>query len=156
MGNIGFNDTPIDFSSNACTAGEIASLFVGGGIIGGIFKGLKGLRGAGAVGRAGATGAGKLLGKDFGKLGTVVNKPNIKVTDIDKHYLNRKLARGVTSSQVIDAIKNPIVVLQQKGGGHVFLTNNVAVVVNKAGKLVTTYGRGYFDDTIKEVLRQAQ
>ncbi|MFT4172085.1 MAG: RHS repeat-associated core domain-containing protein, partial [Rhodocyclaceae bacterium] len=106
--------------------------------------------------RHAANTAESLLGKDFGKLGTVVENPNLKIESLHPHYLDRKLERGVTSSQVMEAIKSPSVVLQQKGGGYLYLTQDAAVVINKNGRLVTTYGSRNFDESIKNVLDQTK
>jgi filamentous hemagglutinin len=96
----------------------------------------------------------KILGKDFGKLGTVVENQNINIDSLKKHYLDRKIERNISSSQVFDAINNPSVVLQQSGGKYLYLTEEAAVVISKNGELITTYGSNNFDDAIKEIFRQ--
>ncbi|MBR0573017.1 MULTISPECIES: VENN motif pre-toxin domain-containing protein [Pasteurellaceae] len=93
-----------------------------------------------------------LIGQSFGKVGTVVHKPNINITQLTDHYIKQKLTRGVTSEMVMKAVKNPKVVLKQSSGNHLYLTTETAVVLNSQGKIITTYSKDYFDNTIKTIL----
>ena len=49
-----------------------------------------------------------IIGKSFGNLGTVVEKPNIviKLLDEGAHYLSSKINRLVPSIDVIDTLKS--------------------------------------------------
>jgi hypothetical protein len=93
-----------------------------------------------------------LLGQNFGKLGTVVEKPAIKIENVNKHYVNQKITRDVSSNVVKNTIDNPKVVLEQ-ANGYLYLTDTTAVVISKTGKLITTYGKNNFDDSIINVLK---
>jgi hypothetical protein len=93
-----------------------------------------------------------LIGQNFGKLGTIVEKPAIKIENVNKHYVNQKITRDVSSNVVKNTIDNPKVVLEQ-ANGYLYLTDTTAVVISKAGKLITTYGKNNFDDSIINVLK---
>jgi RHS repeat-associated protein len=97
------------------------------------------------------------VGTSYGKLGTVIENPGNLIKGIadNGHYLEAKFARGVTSSQVIDAVQQPLAVLQQSSGGYLYIGNNAAVVVNKAGELVTTYSSAQYDSRIQQVIFDA-
>jgi hypothetical protein len=92
----------------------------------------------------------------YGSLGIVSTKRGYKITSIDPHYFVRKFERGVRSSQVFTALRKPDVVLRQPGGGHLFITHEAVVAVNRFGRLKTAYGSAYFDDSIRNVLNHAK
>ena len=97
-----------------------------------------------------------LIGNAYGKLGTVIDKPDINITGLRKHYVDRKIQRGVKTDDVFSTLDNPSVVLRQSNGGYLFLSEKAAVVVNSKGELVTTYGKNYFDNNIQSILRETK
>jgi hypothetical protein len=104
-----------------------------------------------------AAKGGSILGQSFGRLGTVVENPNIGVKMLDEggHYLAGKINRMVPSADVIGILKNPSVVLQQANSRFLYLSQKAGVVINQNGKLITTYRSGNFDANILNVLKAA-
>ena len=104
-----------------------------------------------------------LAGKDYGKLGRVLQTPPMmKITGFyvnskgQKHGLDRAVMRDVTTADRLDALKNPIIVLEQANGARLgFLSERAMVVTTRTGELVTTYGRSDFHTTIQNILRDA-
>ena len=96
---------------------------------------------------------GAQVGNSFGKLGTVVDNPGVKITSISKHALNQSITRGVNSSTMLNTVKNPTVVLQQSSGNYLFLTRDAVVVTTPAGRVVTTYPSSMFDSGIWNILK---
>ena len=97
-----------------------------------------------------------LIGNSYGKLGTVIDKPDINIAGLRKHYVDRKIQREVKTDDVFSTLDNPSVVLRQSNGGYLFLSEKAAVVVNSKGELVTTYGQNYFDNNIQSILRETK
>ncbi len=91
-------------------------------------------------------------GAAFGKLGKVVTNPGLKITSISTHAMNQAITRGVTSPTILSIVRNPLVVLQQGSGNFLYLSKSGAAVLTAEGKLVTTYGSQFFDDTIKGIV----
>jgi len=95
------------------------------------------------------------LGKSYGKFGTVVKNPSIKIVDFSTHGLNQAITRGVTTKVIKSTIDDPVVVLSQRGGSaFAYVSNDAVVVVDKAGKIITTYAKNYFDVVVKQVLKE--
>jgi RHS repeat-associated protein len=96
------------------------------------------------------------LGKSYGKFGTVVENPGIKITEFSKHGIDQAISRGVTPQALQNTMNNPITVLSQRGGSvYAYVSNQAVVVVDKAGKVITTYGSKYFDQTVTKVIKEA-
>ncbi|AEG61159.1 YD repeat protein [Desulforamulus ruminis DSM 2154] len=96
------------------------------------------------------------LGKSYGKFGTVVKNPGIKITDFSTHGVNQAITRGVTTNIIKRTIDNPTVVLSQRGGNaFAYVSRDAVVVVDKAGKIITTYGKNHFDTIVNQVLKEA-
>ncbi len=114
-----------------------------GVLAGGIYSGI-----------SAGTSFNSLMGKSFGKLGTVVKNPNISVnwSNVSDYAMNRMTTRGVTQSLVNSTVRNGVSLLQSSGR-YLFLTRNAAVVTTATGTLVTTYGSAYFDSAMQEVIR---
>lgn len=91
-------------------------------------------------------------GAAFGKLGKVVTNPGLKLTGVSTHAMNQAITRGVTSPTILNIVRNPLVVLQQGSGNFLYLSRSGAVVLSPEGKMVTTYGAQFFDDTIKGIM----
>lgn len=93
-------------------------------------------------------------GTNYGKLGTVVDQEITQVTGYTKHGLDRKISRGVPTSEIVNTVRNPGVVLKQSGGTFLNVGNNAAVVVNKNGKVVTTYSKNDYNKQLQSIERQ--
>jgi RHS repeat-associated protein len=98
---------------------------------------------------------GKFIGASFGKLGTVIENQVGRITGFTEHGVNQVIARAVTPALLKSVTSNPTVVLAQSGGVRLFLTDEGAVVLNKAGQVVTAYTRKEFDQKILDVLAAA-
>lgn len=61
--------------------------------------------------------------------------------------------RGVTQKMVETWMKSGQV-LQQAGDKFLYITQQGAVVVNKAGQVITAYGSKYFDSNMQEVVKK--
>lgn len=61
-----------------------------------------------------------------------------------KHGINQAISRdgvGVSSRAILDALKNPVKVAVQKGGAVKIIGKDATVIVNQAGKVITTWAR---------------
>ncbi len=100
-----------------------------------------------------ATQNGVQIGQNFDKLGTIVENPGLNITNFSKHGLNQAITRGVNPSTMLNTVKNSISVLQQNGGNYLHLSREAAVVLNPAGKLVSTYPASMFDRSILNIIK---
>lgn len=100
---------------------------------------------------AGATGIS--IGTNLGKLGTLVENPGIKViwSSATSHALSRMTERGVTNEMVENWVANGKA-LQQAGDKLAFITRDGVAVVTNAGKLITAYGKDYFDPAMQKLV----
>lgn len=92
----------------------------------------------------GAVEATGLLGQSFGKLGVVVENPELEITAFTQHGINQAISRGVSPADLLRTVNNPSVVLQQSGGQYLFLSSEAGVVLNPAGQVITTYPSSMF------------
>ncbi len=96
------------------------------------------------------------LGKSYGKFGTVVENPGVKITGFSGHAVNQAITRGVTTEVIQNTVKNPVAVLSQRGGNSfAYVSNEAVVVVKNTGEIITTYGKGNFDAIVQQVLKEA-
>ena len=61
-----------------------------------------------------------------------------------KHGINQAISRdgvGVSSKAILDALKNPVKVVVQKGGEVKIIGKDATVILNQAGKVITTWAR---------------
>jgi RHS repeat-associated protein len=103
----------------------------------------------------GKAAVGVALGTQFGKLGKLVSNPNIIAdwANTTIHGLQRMAQRGVTQKMVETWMKSGQV-LQQAGDKFMYITKAGAVVVDKAGRVITAYGSKYFDSNMQNVVRK--
>ncbi|OGD88479.1 hypothetical protein A2693_04285 [Candidatus Curtissbacteria bacterium RIFCSPHIGHO2_01_FULL_40_12] len=80
----------------------------------------------------------------------------MKVLGYTQHGLQQKITRQVSSELIKETVSKPLVVLKQAGDTFLHLTDKAAVVLNKAGQVVTTYGSDLFKDTVKNVLNSVK
>ena len=92
-------------------------------------------------------------GVDFGKLGKLVENPNIKVDwgQYANHGLERMLERNISTDMVNNWVSTGKV-LQQSNGQYLFITENGAAVVSATGKLITAMSKFDFDETMLDVV----
>jgi hypothetical protein len=67
-----------------------------------------------------------------------------KITGFTKHGINQAISRdgvGVATRAIADAVKNPIKVVVGRGGATKYIGRDATVVLNKAGKVITTWAR---------------
>ena len=96
------------------------------------------------------------LGKSYGKFGTVVENPGVKITGFSGHAVNQAITREVTTNVIQNTVKNPVAVLSQRGGNSfAYVSNEAVVVVKNTGEIITSYGKSNFDATVQQVLKEA-
>ncbi len=102
--------------------------------------------------RGGSGGTAK-IGESFGKSGTLVKNPGIKIdwSKVTDHGLKRMDERGVTKKNVASWVKNGKALEQAGGNKHLFFTKEGAVVVAKDGTLVTAIPVSKYDNAYKEL-----
>ena len=105
----------------------------------------------------GCIGAGwysSALGTNFGKIGTVVKHPGVKVNWSKGmiHGSERMLQRGVTRRIVNSTVRRGIA-LSQVGGKFAFVTQKAVAVVSSSGVLITTYGKAFYDAGMQEIIK---
>lgn len=83
------------------------------------------------------------VGTDFGKIGKLVNHPNIKInwSEHSEHGMSRLKQRGLSKSQVDDFVERGKALSQNGGEKFAFITENGVAIVSKDGKLVTAWGK---------------
>ncbi|MFL0266525.1 hypothetical protein [Candidatus Clostridium radicumherbarum] len=93
------------------------------------------------------------IGTNFGKQGTLVENPGIKVDcgQFSKHGLGRILERNVTTDQVNEWVRTGKV-LQQGVNKYLFITKDGAAVVAE-GKLVTVMSKYDYDEAMEVVVK---
>ncbi|HHP9021786.1 TPA: LXG domain-containing protein [Listeria monocytogenes] len=94
------------------------------------------------------------VGTDFGKIGKLVNHPNIKInwSEYAEHGMSRLKQRGLSKSQVDDFVEHGKVLSQNEGEKFAFITEDGVVIVSKDGKLVTAWGKKDFDEGMKKII----
>jgi hypothetical protein len=104
-----------------------------------------------------ARGAAALVGRSFGRIGTVVQNPGIVIrgfagSKVPGHAINQIINRGVTPELLQATVTNPTVVLQQGANRFLYLTEQAAVVITKDGQVVTAWTQREFLPGVLEVL----
>ncbi|MBC2102595.1 hypothetical protein HCB11_09835 [Listeria marthii] len=91
---------------------------------------------------------------DFGKIGKLVNHPNIKInwSEYAEHGMSRLKQRGLSKSQVDDFVEHGKVLSQNEGEKFAFITEDGVAIVSKDGKLVTAWGKKDFDEGMKKII----
>ena len=94
------------------------------------------------------------MGTNFGKIGTVVKHPGVKVNWSKGmiHGSERMLQRGVTRRIVNSTVRRGIA-LSQAGGKFAFVTQKAVAVVSSSGVLITTYGKAFYDAGMQEIIK---
>lgn len=95
---------------------------------------------------------GARVGQTFGKLGTVVENPGLKITGFTEHGINQVITRGVSPDALLETVANPSAVLQQSAGQYLYLSDQAAVVLDPTGQLVTAYPSSMFDSNVQGAL----
>ena len=96
------------------------------------------------------------LGTSFGNLGTLIANNGQQIIDWSKttwHGMQRMIERGVTQEMVEVWVKNGKA-LQQAGDKILYITKQGAVVIDKAGAVITAYTNQYFDPAMQEVVEK--
>jgi hypothetical protein len=87
-------------------------------------------------------------GDTFGKMGTYIKNPNIKVDwkQYAGHAAERMQQRGINRKMVENIVKNGKVLSQNGGSKFAYITKKGVAVVNKDGKLITAWTSANFDN----------
>ena len=56
--------------------------------------------------------------------------------------MGRDGGRGVAPQAILNAVKNPLKIVEQANGAIKYVGKNAVVVLNKYGKVITTYAKG--------------
>jgi RHS repeat-associated protein len=67
-----------------------------------------------------------------------------RITGYTKHGIDQAIGRegkGVAVKAILDAVRNPVKVIQQSGGKIKYIGRQATVIVNKVGKIITTWGQ---------------
>lgn len=96
------------------------------------------------------------VGTDFGKIGKLVNHPNIKInwSEHSEHGMSRLKQRGLSKSQVDDFVERGKALSQNGGEKFAFITENGVAIVSKDGKLVTAWGKKEFDEGMEKIIEK--
>ncbi|RHX77443.1 hypothetical protein DLM77_21140 [Leptospira yasudae] len=95
-----------------------------------------------------------LIGKEFGKLGKVVENPRQVIIGLEPsgHAAGRIAERGLNNEIILNTVENATVVLKQSSGGYLYITDKAAVVLNSSGQIVTGYLANRFDASMQAIL----
>ena len=107
----------------------------------------------GKVGEGGSNTIAK-YGDDFGKMGTYVENPQIKVdwSKYAEHAAERMQQRGMTQELIDDIVNNGKVLSQNGGNEFAYITQDGVAIVSKDGKLITAWGKSNFDENMLDVI----
>lgn len=96
------------------------------------------------------------VGTDFGKIGKLVNHPNIKInwSEHSEHGMSRLKQRCLSKSQVDDFVERGKALSQNGGEKFAFITENGVAIVSKDGKLVTAWGKKDFDEGMEKIIEK--
>lgn len=103
----------------------------------------------------GATTAVPKYGDSFGKYGTYVKNPKIKVdwTKTTAHGAERMQERNMTKTLVEKVVSSGKAFSQNSGSKYLFLSKDGAAVLSSSGELITTYSSANFTDDIIALLK---
>ena len=95
-------------------------------------------------------------GDDFGKMGTYVENPNIKVdwTQYAEHAAERMQQRGMTQEMVNNIVESGKVLSQNNGNKFAYITQEGVAIVSKEGKLITAWSSADFDSSMLEIINK--
>lgn len=95
-------------------------------------------------------------GDEFGKMGTYVEKPAIKIdwTQCTQHGIERMNQRGMTKELVDSIVTNGKALSQCYGSKFAFITKEGVAIISKEGKLITTWSSANFDENMLEIVRR--
>jgi RHS repeat-associated protein len=93
------------------------------------------------------------MGTQIGRLGKLTNNLKPLIKGLTNHGLQRMAERGVSQS-LAQSIINSGYAIAQEGGKTLFFTKAGAVVLTKAGEVVTAYSAKYFDAAMQEIIKQ--
>jgi hypothetical protein len=108
--------------------------------------------------RVGPTAPPSLVGASYGRTGIVVQNPGLSIQGFGGsvkpgHAIHQIVSRGVTPNQLLNTIRNPVVVLEQAGGRYLYLTDEAAVVMRGDGQVVTAWTKSEFLPHIQAILQ---
>jgi hypothetical protein len=63
------------------------------------------------------------------------------ITGFTRHGLNQAINRGISPDAILDAVKNPLDIVDRPNGTTQFWGRSAVVVLNPAGQVVTVWGQ---------------
>jgi len=103
--------------------------------------------------------AGFQLGQKVEGFGQVVENTAGKITGFFRseapqpyHGLDRVIERGVNPQAILSTVKNPLITFEQANGNTYRLSEQAAVILDKVGKVVTSYGSNNFAPRVVNLL----
>lgn len=81
----------------------------------------------------------------YGILPSFVTPGGLRITGFTKHGINSAINHdgvGVTSRAILSTIRNPEKIVAQSGGRTKIIGQDAVLIVNKYGKIITTWARG--------------
>lgn len=105
-------------------------------------------------------GPASILGRAFGRLGTVVQNPRLAIkgflgSKTPGHALDQIVSRGVSPQVLQSTVASPAVVLRQGNGRYLLVSRQAAVVMTAEGQVVTAWTRKEFLPHILSLLEAA-
>lgn len=94
----------------------------------------------------------KKINEISGKFGKVTENPGISIEKFSSHGLDQAITRGIGSQNIINTIRNPLVVLQQGSDKYVYISKAASVVIDNSGKFITAVGSSQFNNTVQEIV----
>ena len=70
------------------------------------------------------------------------------------HFVNQAITRGVGPGVIMDAVRSPLIVLEQSSGNYLFIGSSGVVVLTKDGIGVTTYGAEDYGIDIQGIINR--
>ncbi len=75
-------------------------------------------------------------------------------TQYASHAAERMNERGITETMINEIVANGKVLSQNNGDKYAYITREGVVVLTKAGKLITAWGKANFDENMIEIVER--
>jgi hypothetical protein len=117
-----------------------------GGLFKSLFSGIEGLLARQAIGESTEGAATTVATQTTESTAATQSAKTVggKITGFTKHGINQAISRdgfGVATRAIRDAVANPIKVVLQSGGRVKYIGKEATVILNQAGKVITTWAR---------------
>jgi len=81
-----------------------------------------------------------------------VEKPELDIGEITGHASDRMTEYGESFDDMQQTVSDPLIVLKQSDGRFYYLSDDAAVVLDRRGRVITTYPSWKFDYDVKTIL----